>query len=42
MEGRASKRSNDLFSICSLIDYISRKTMNRCVDVVDALGVTAP
>ncbi len=38
MIGRESKKDNDLFFTCSLIEYISRKTRNRRADVVDALG----
>ena len=38
MIGRENKQSNDLFYVCSLIDYIARKTMNRRVDVVEQLG----
>ncbi len=38
MNGREPKKENDLFFTCSLIDYIARKTKNRRVDVVDALG----
>lgn len=38
MIGREEKKSNDLFFVCSLIDYIARKTLNRRVDIVDALG----
>lgn len=34
------KKSNDLFYLCSLIDYISRKTTNHRRDVVNALGCT--
>lgn len=37
-EGRESRKDNDLFYTCSLIDYIARKTKNKRVDVVDALG----
>lgn len=33
-----SKKDNDLFFTCSLIDYIARKTKNRRIDVVDLLG----
>ena len=36
--GRENSKDNDLFFICSLIDYIARKTQNRRVDVVDKLG----
>ena len=32
-EGRESKKDNDLFYTCSLIDYIARKTKNTRVDV---------
>jgi len=38
MIGRESKESNDLFYVCSLIDYIARKTKNLRKDVVNALG----
>jgi hypothetical protein len=38
MTGRESKESNDLFYLCSLIDYIARKTHNHRSVVVDALG----
>lgn len=38
MTGREDKKSNDLFFTCSLIDYISRKTKNRRIDVVEKLG----
>ncbi len=38
MMGRESKKSNDLFYTCSIIDYIARKTNNRRSDIVDALG----
>ena len=38
MNGRESKSDNDIFFLCSLIDYIARRTKNRRVDVVDALG----
>ncbi len=38
MEGREEKKSNDIFYLCSLIDYIARKTKNHRVAVVDALG----
>ena len=36
--GRESQKDNDLFYTCSLIDYIARKTKNKRVAVVDALG----
>lgn len=38
MTGRESRRDNDLFFTCSLIDYIARKTKNKRQRVVDALG----
>ena len=38
MEGREDKKANDLFFLCSLIDYIARKTKNHRTAVVDALG----
>lgn len=38
-QGRESKEDNNLFFTCSLIEYISRKTKNKRVDVVDKLGV---
>jgi hypothetical protein len=38
MTGRESKEYNDLFYLCSLIDYIARKTRNHRSVVVDALG----
>lgn len=37
-EGRESRKDNDLFYTCSLIDYIARKTKNKRKTVVDALG----
>lgn len=36
--GRESRKDNDLFFTCSLIDYIGRKTKNTRADVVNALG----
>ena len=36
-EGRESKKDNDLFYTCSLIDYIARKTKNTRADVVNKL-----
>ena len=36
--GRESKKDNDLFFTCSLIDYIARKTKNTRKDIVYALG----
>ncbi|MBQ8656549.1 MAG: hypothetical protein IJ527_05805 [Prevotella sp.] len=38
MTGREPQRENDLFFLCSLIEYISRKTMNHRDVVVNALG----
>lgn len=38
MIGREDKKSNDLFFTCSLIDFIARKTKNKRIDVVNALG----
>ena len=38
IEGRESRRVNDLFFTCSLIEYIARKTKNKRADVVNALG----
>lgn len=32
------KNNNDLFFVCSLIEYISRETKNRRSDVVNQLG----
>ena len=37
-EGREGKKDNDLFYICSLIDYIARKTKNVRSYVVNQLG----
>lgn len=37
-EGRESRKDNDLFFTCSLIDYIARRTKNRRADVVNVLG----
>lgn len=36
--GRESRKDNDLFFTCSLIDYIGKKTKNTRADVVNALG----
>ncbi|MBP6610397.1 MAG: hypothetical protein KA206_04830 [Paludibacter sp.] len=38
MEGRESKESNNLFFVCSLIEYIARKTKNHRSVVVNAIG----
>lgn len=40
MTGREDKKKNDLFFTCSLIEYMARKTKNKCSAVVDALGRT--
>ena len=37
-EGRESKKDNDLFYTCSLIDYIARKTKNTRTNVVNKLS----
>lgn len=37
-EGRESKKDNDLFYTCSLIDYIARKTKNTRKETVNKLG----
>jgi hypothetical protein len=36
--GRESKEANDLFFVCSLIEYIARKTLNQRQTVAVALG----
>ena len=38
MTGRMSSRDNDIFFLCSLIDYIGRKTRNKRKDIVNKLG----
>ncbi|MDR0834732.1 MAG: hypothetical protein LBN93_11230 [Candidatus Symbiothrix sp.] len=38
MRGREKKEYNDLFFVCSLIEYISRQTKNHRNVVVNALG----
>jgi hypothetical protein len=38
MEGREQKELNDLFFVCSLIEYIARKTKNHRNVVVNAIG----
>ncbi len=38
MIGREKKEYNDLFFVCSLVEYIARKTKNKRRDVVAALG----
>lgn len=35
---REDKTSNDIFYVCSLIDYIARKTKNHRRDIVSSLG----
>jgi len=36
--GREEKRENDLFFVCSLIEYIGRVTKNKRGDIVQKLG----
>ena len=38
MNGRETRKDNDLFYICSLIDYIARQTKNTRAVVVNKLG----
>lgn len=38
MRGRESKHENDLFFVCSVIEYIGRKTKNTRAAVVEKLG----
>ena len=38
MIGREEKMSNDLFYLCSLIEYISRKTKNKNSSIVNKIG----
>jgi hypothetical protein len=38
MNGREKKEHNDLFFVCSLIEYIARKTKNHRNVVVNAIG----
>ena len=38
MTGREKKEENDLFFVCSLIEYIGRKTKNHRNVVVNAIG----
>ena len=38
MAGREKKEHNDLFFVCSLIEYIGRKTKNHRSVVVNAIG----
>ena len=35
--GRESRKDNDLFFTCALIDYIARKTKNTRADVVNTV-----
>lgn len=41
MTGRESRKENDLFFTCSLIEYIARKTKNKRDVVVNTLGKAA-
>lgn len=36
--GRESEKDNDLFFVCSLIDYIARETKNTRAKIVNTLG----
>jgi len=38
MIGREPKLDNDIFFVCSIIEFIGRATKNRRADVVSALG----
>lgn len=38
MNGREERRANDLFFVCSLIEYIGRRTHNYRSTVVNTLG----
>ena len=38
MTGREDQKENDLFFVCSLIDYVGRKTKNYRSTIVNALG----
>lgn len=38
MNGRENEKLNDLFFVCSLIEYVGRKTKNERRTVVNALG----
>jgi len=40
MTGREDKNANDLFFLCSLIEYIGRKTKNHRNVVANAIGKT--
>ena len=37
-KGREDSRLNDLFFVCSLIEYVGRKTKNERNVIVNALG----
>lgn len=39
MSGRESKESNDLFFVCSLVEYIARQTKNHRSVIVNAIGI---
>jgi hypothetical protein len=39
MTGREYKNANNLFFLCSLIEYIGRKTKNHRNVVVNAIGI---
>ena len=39
MEGRETKESNDVFFVCSFIEYLSRFTKNTRKDIVNSLDV---
>ncbi len=38
MNGREEKQMNDLFFLCSLIEYVARKTRNERKTIVNAMG----
>lgn len=38
MNGREGTKQNDLFFVCSLIEYVSRETKNERKTVVNAMG----
>ena len=40
MNGREDRKLNDLFFVCSLIEYVARKTKNERKIIVNALGHT--
>jgi hypothetical protein len=40
LDGREEREENNLFFLCSLIEYIARKTNNRKSAVVNSLGKT--